>query len=58
MVDNDGDGWVDLDDPDCENENVQQLKTVIQAQCNDGADNDGDAKADALDPNRMMLMTA
>lgn len=36
-IDNDGDGLVDLDDPDCQT-------------CNDGIDNDGDGLTDGKDP--------
>jgi hypothetical protein len=36
--DNDGDGLIDGDDPDCQ--------TGQQPQCSDGVDNDGDGKAD------------
>lgn len=48
-VDQDQDGWIDLDDPDC-----RQGGPLIEggprvATCNDGVDNDGDGLSDALD---------
>jgi len=46
--DNDGDGWVDVLDPDCERgaEEVGYGDAV----CNDGVDNDGDGLSDGDDP--------
>jgi hypothetical protein len=48
--DNDGDGKVDLSDPDCSDssDNSERGVTVYTPQCRDGVDNDGDGKIDAL----------
>jgi hypothetical protein len=44
-VDDDGDGLIDCDDPDCVNApNCREI-------CNDGIDNDGDGLIDGEDPN-------
>ena len=45
-IDNDGDGLIDCNDPDC------QFPPAIEQGCNcaDGVDNDGDGKIDSLDP--------
>ena len=45
-IDNDGDGLIDCNDPDC------QFPPAIELGCNcaDGVDNDGDGKIDSLDP--------
>ena len=45
--DNDGDGWVDLDDPDCATGSSEV--GYGSAVCNDGVDNDGDGATDAAD---------
>ena len=47
-VDDDGDGWVDLADPDCTT-SVAEGGLAFTA-CNDGADTDGDGLVDAEDP--------
>lgn len=46
-LDDDGDGWTDADDPDCEGgaEETGRGDTA----CNDGIDNDGDGDEDAQD---------
>ena len=46
--DNDGDGWVDDDDPDCLIGSEETAATTGFA-CNDGEDNDGDGDIDADD---------
>jgi len=47
-IDNDGDGWTDDGDPDCD---VSTGEVGLgTAGCNDGIDNDGDGLADAADP--------
>lgn len=47
-LDDDGDGWADNDDPDCE---ASASETGLgDAACNDGVDNDADGLADAEDP--------
>ena len=50
-TDNDGDGWIDLDDPGCGGD-----PTATEAdgyagstECNDSTDNDGDGDTDAAD---------
>jgi hypothetical protein len=52
-VDNDGDGWVDRDDPDCEedyrsdgSEPAEDELSFGLFSCNDGVDNDGDGHTD------------
>jgi len=48
--DNDNDGWIDLDDPDCANpQSGQETGGLGTTQCNDGLDNDGDGNVDADD---------
>jgi hypothetical protein len=47
-VDNDGDGWIDGDDPDCDVGDVEV--GLGTAPCNDGIDNDYDSLVDAEDP--------
>jgi hypothetical protein len=49
-IDNDGDGKIDLNDPDCTDpsDNSEHGVTVYSPQCRDGVDNDGDGKIDAL----------
>ncbi len=47
-LDNDGDGWVDQDDPDCSVEDDEL--GLGDTQCNDGVDNDEDGLIDAQDP--------
>jgi len=47
-MDNDGDGWIDDDDPDCEG-GVRELG-FTDSECNDDLDNDGDTYTDAADP--------
>ena len=46
--DNDGDGWFDAEDPDCEL-GLEEVGLGVDA-CNDGQDNDGDGATDADDP--------
>jgi hypothetical protein len=46
-LDNDGDGWVDGDDPDCVLGSEETGHG--SSDCNDGADNDGDSYVDAQD---------
>lgn len=48
-LDDDGDGWADADDPDCEGGGTAE-KGFGDAACNDGRDNDRDAVRDADDP--------
>jgi hypothetical protein len=51
-IDNDGDGWVDTDDPGCIFNPLSNEDDGFQTQydCNDGVDNDGDGLIDADDP--------
>jgi hypothetical protein len=47
-LDDDGDGWIDADDPDCV---VSDRESGLgSGACNDGLDNDGDGRIDAADP--------
>jgi len=48
LLDDDGDGWVDLLDPECES-GLEELGVNSGDACNDGADNDGDGAVDAAD---------
>ena len=51
-VDNDGDGGVDCDDPDCRTDPRAKLhcaKTETGKECFDGIDNDGDGRTDCQD---------
>ena len=53
-LDNDGDGWVDTEDPACINPSTPLENDGFQQngdQCNDGADNDFDGLTDSEDPN-------
>jgi len=57
FFDNDGDGWLDTDDPDCmpsnddaQASNLEELGYGTSA-CNDGLDNDGDLLVDNSDGN-------
>lgn len=43
-IDDDGDGLIDCDDPDCGG-----VGTCPEIQCSDGIDNDGDGLVDCLD---------
>jgi len=54
--DNDGDGWIDGDDVDCDlyGEEVG----ITTAACNDGEDNDGDGLQDAEDPGCLIAFDA
>ena len=48
-VDNDGDGWFDLDDPDCANNPLGTEPSVLSlsgSDCNDGVDSGADADTD------------
>jgi WD40 repeat protein len=47
-MDNDGDGWIDANDPDCED--GDQETGFGDAECNDDNDNDDDGYTDAADP--------
>jgi hypothetical protein len=47
-IDNDGDGLVDLADPDCVDESDDHEEHIEQ--CRDGIDNDGDGLVDLADP--------
>ena len=51
-LDNDGDGWSDLDDPDCDSvysdSEAGGYNTVYA--CNNSLDDDGDGLEDADDP--------
>lgn len=49
-LDDDGDGWVDLEDPDCRPGGPLIEAGAGTSTCNDGADNDGDGAADREDP--------
>jgi len=49
-VDEDGDGWTDRDDPDCQPGGPQLESGTSPMACNDGLDNDGDGSVDAADP--------
>lgn len=49
-IDNDGDGWLDGDDPDCQDDATgSEVNTTSDSTCNDGVDNDGDGFVDAED---------
>lgn len=48
--DNDGDGWADALDPDCEDGAAEDNSTYGGTTCNDGVDNDDDGLVDAEDP--------
>ena len=47
-VDNDGDGWLDSDDPDCSTGDAEVAYSTNE--CNDMIDNDSDGLVDAGDP--------
>jgi WD40 repeat protein len=47
-IDNDGDGWLDEDDPDCAGGDKEL--GFGDGECNDGEDNDGDELVDSADP--------
>ena len=47
-LDNDADGWTDLDDPECWRPDGIEYGHGLAA-CNDGVDNDGDMLVDADD---------
>ena len=47
--DNDGDGWVDNDDPDCASGDNEDNAAFGTYTCNDGIDNDSDGRIDADD---------
>ena len=49
-VDNDADGWFDLDDPDCVTEQASEAGFGGTACNNNGIDDDTDGLIDALDP--------
>ncbi len=49
-IDNDGDGWVDVSDPDCAGEEGE-INATTDSTCNDGLDNDDDGFIDAEDDN-------
>jgi CHRD domain/Protein of unknown function (DUF1565)/Periplasmic copper-binding protein (NosD) len=48
-IDNDSDGWVDADDPDCTGGTTEIGLGLTE--CNDGADNDSDGDIDSADAN-------
>ena len=48
-VDNDGDGWLGEDDPDCADGEGYETNPTSDTECNDGIDNDGDGAIDAAD---------
>ena len=49
--DNDGDGWIDLDDPDCSGDPSQPEEGGFGAtECNNGVDDDEDTYIDSDDP--------
>jgi len=47
--DNDMDGWIDADDPDCRDGDNETNVSFGNHTCNDGIDNDGDGLVDAKD---------
>ena len=47
--DNDGDGWVDGDDPDCRAGRNEDNSSYGEHTCNDGIDNDLDGQVDSMD---------
>jgi hypothetical protein len=49
-IDNDGDGWTDAKDPDCQIGAAEENLTT-DSTCNDGIDNDGDGLTDGYDNN-------
>jgi hypothetical protein len=49
-ADNDGDGWTDLEDPDCFRRDGEDPGGHGGPQCNDGRDNDEDGFVDGDDP--------
>ncbi len=53
-IDNDGDGWIDAQDPQCYSrwgaESADGVGRFMTTACNDGIDNDGDGLVDAFDP--------
>ena len=48
-LDDDGDGWIDLDDPDCADGGTRETGFDEDLDCNDGIDNDDDNLIDAED---------
>ena len=48
-IDNDGDGWIGEDDPDCADGEGYETNPTSDTECNDGIDNDGDGAIDAAD---------
>gem|GEM_PF-6250331 len=48
-VDNDSDGWTDLDDPGCVDAADDDEASVSTLECSDGIDNDADGAVDAAD---------
>jgi hypothetical protein len=48
-VDNDSDGWTDLDDPGCVDAADDDEASVSTLECSDGIDNDADGDVDAAD---------
>ncbi len=47
-LDDDGDGWSDVEDPDCAGGGTEEVGFGEDA-CNDNVDNDGDGRRDSLD---------
>lgn len=50
VIDNDGDGLIDLFDPGCSNAQDDSEAPDPQARCANGVDDDGDGKIDLADP--------
>lgn len=49
-IDNDGDGWIGADDPDCADGEGYETNPTSDTECNDGIDNDGSFTLDFADP--------
>ena len=49
-LDNDGDGYTDLEDPGCTDTSDNDEYNAAAAACSDGLDNDGDGRIDLDDP--------
>jgi hypothetical protein len=58
-VDNDGDGWIDLDDPGCIGDSAHDTEGGFgSGPCSDGIDNDADGQPDSLDPQCLTAFSA
>ena len=58
-IDNDGDGWIDLDDPVCISISVMLENDGVDPSgppCNDGIDNDFDGLIDGADPQCLIAL--